>query len=82
MQTVVADFARLNERVNIDPHKRSIPLGTAKSRSELADLQDKQQVILIKRGNLKAEGHIVLYQQNDVPYYYGVVDGPIEDIPE
>lgn len=77
MREIVADFARLNQRPEFAGE--SIPLGTERARPELREFTDGQRVLLVEPGNLRAEGTITIRVVDGVPYYYGVVTGPIVD---
>jgi len=76
---IIADFARLNIRPGFEGE--SIPLGTAQTRPELADLVEGQRVVLVEPGNLRADGVIAIRVAADVRYYYGVIVGPVMDDP-
>ena len=77
---VIADFMDVRLNTHVDSTSESILLGTAELKPELSALSAGQHVLLIEYGSLRAEGHIALYRQGGVTYYYGVVDGPIQDI--
>lgn len=80
MTEVIADFMDLRMNTHVDTTRESILLGTVDLKPELSALREGQHVLLIEYGSLRAPGHIALYRQDGVTYYYGVVDGPIEVI--
>ena len=78
MHEIITDFM-LRQRPAVDAEKMVVELGTADTRPELRTLHDDEAVVLIYPGNLKTRGHVVIDTSQGTPYFYGVIDGAIEN---